>query len=261
MPWTRRHYLALVGSALAGAAGCLGPSQPDRADAPTPTGSATPVRTSTWSPTHAGTADGRETATSQPGTGRTRATETSTTPDGTLVLHAVDGEPEPPLRVYPTALRETLRTAATGDGPLRTTGSAHVYRPDPVLPDLETVALVDPDGEASGVYAVDCQGGTRYDLLVGAEAAHPPTNATVTRVETLPAERRALAVAAVENEGPRVYPETELGEWVRTEFFDGYVSHDGTTYRGTEVQQTDVAFFSTDVWTYSSCHRPTPLPG
>lgn len=259
MPYTRRDYLALVGSGLAGTAGCLGPSQPDRSDAPTSTGTGTAGRTSTRSPTTAGTAGARETTTSPPGTETTRPPETSTTADGTLVLRAVDGGSETPLRVYPTDLREMLRAAVSGDGPIRTTGSTHVYRPDPVLPDFETVELVDPDGDATGVYAVDCQGGTRYDLLVGAEAANPPTDATVTPVETLPEERRALAVAAIENEGPRVFPETELGEWVRTEFFDGYVSHDGTTYRGTEIQQTDAAFFSTDVW-YVLELSPTDTP-
>jgi hypothetical protein len=67
-------------------------------------------------------------------------------------------------------------------------------------------------------------------------------------VSELEGERRELALAAVRNERPRIYPETELGEWVRAEWFDDRWEYDGTVYRGKEIQQTDAAFFSDQVW-------------
>jgi hypothetical protein len=62
-----------------------------------------------------------------------------------------------------------------------------------------------------------------------------------------------------------VVPETRLGEWVRTEFFDGYVEQNGTVYQGYEVQQTDAAFFAEEFWLVVSlvlvatADAPTPV--
>lgn len=222
----RRTCLGLVAGALAGTAGCL--AGDDRA------------RTAVDDATDRSTADSARTDTATagttPGTG------------GTLTLRVVEPDPATPMVVYPTDLRATLRAAATGDGPVRAPGSAFVYAPEPLLPGVDTVELVDPSGEASGVYDVDCRGGIRYRLAVGARRATPPPTATVTPVTDLSSERRDLVVAAIAGDHPDVYPETELGEWVRESFFGGYVSYRGTTYRGRERPQTDAAFFSTEVW-------------
>lgn len=249
MDCDRRTYLGLLATVAGAAAGCLGDAPAAADDGPaddqSPTATDTPTITAA-STTQVGTDGSPERGTATDGTDT--ASPTMTPADGRITLQMVDVHDGPPLRVYPTDLREILRTAASDEGPVRAVGSTSVYVPEPVLTAVETVELVDPEGEAGGVYAVDCQGGTRYDLLVGAVEATPPEGATVTSVADLSGERRDLAVKSIRNEGPRVYPETELGEWVRTEFFDGYFAHEGTTYRGKEVQQTDAAFFSTEVW-------------
>jgi len=88
-------------------------------------------------------------------------------------------------------------------------------------------------------------------MRIGAEAVSPPEDADITPVGELPDRRRDLALAAIGAESDhdrRVYPETVLGSWVRTRFFGGYYSYDGTVYRGYEVQQTDAAFTATKVW-------------
>jgi hypothetical protein len=77
-------------------------------------------------------------------------------------------------------------------------------------------------------------------------------------VADLPEARRELALAAIRNDGPRVYPETELGERTRYGWFDGVWTHEGATYRGKEVQQATAACFGRQVWGVLSM-RPTRL--
>lgn len=233
----RRRYLRLLGGALAaGTAGCLGG---DEQPATEPSDE-TPSRTATGTPV--GTDGIPESGTP------TGGTDTATPAGGRFLIRPVAASASTPIRVYPDDLRADLREAATGDDPVRSAGSAFVYTPHPPLTSVDTVELVDPDGDADGVYTVDCQGGTRYELLVGAEATTPPTGATVTPVSDLADDERAFVDSVIEEGHQRVSPETERGEWVRTEFFESYVEHDGTTYRGYEVQQTDAEFFSTEVW-------------
>lgn len=178
---------------------------------------------------------------------------------------AVDG----PVVVYPTLLRSWLRDAATGEGPIRVHGSAPVDAPMPILASLSAVELpadASGDGERQ-TYAVRGEGGTRYDLLVGAEAVESvPGDADPTPVGDLSEPRRDLVRRAIsEQSRATVVPETRLGEWVRTEYFDGYVEQGGTVYRGYEVRQTDAAFFSEEFWLVVSlvpvaaADAPTPV--
>lgn len=121
--------------------------------------------------------------------------------------------------------------------------------PGPVLPQFEAVTLETGEAALDGTYAVDCEGGTHYRLLVGAQPAESvPGEATVTPVSGLPDRRREVALAAIGNERVTVSPETRLGEWVRHGWFGGFFRHDGTVYRGTEVRQTDAALFSETLW-------------
>jgi len=140
-----------------------------------------------------------------------------------------------------------LRRAASIEGTYRTAAAAFVEAPEPFWTRYETVRLAGPDNTAAdGVYEMDAEGGVRYELLVGADRLDGDRPAA--QVSELEGERRELALAAIRNEGPRVYPETELGEWVRTEWFGNRWEYEGTVYRGKEVQQTDAAFFSQQVW-------------
>jgi hypothetical protein len=66
-------------------------------------------------------------------------------------------------------------------------------------------------------------------------------------VADLPPDRREVVRDAV-GRAAQVEPQTRLGEFVRNEFVGGYWRLDGTVYRGREVQQTDVAFFSERAW-------------
>ena len=164
---------------------------------------------------------------------------------------AVDG----PVVVYPTALRGWLRDAATGEEPIRVHGSAPVDAPTPMLTTLSAVELPADVGESGAddgrqVYEVRGEGGTRYDVLVGAEAVDAaPDDATPTPVGDLSETRRDLVRRAIDEQSrATVVPETRLGEWVRTEFFGGYVERDGQVYRGYEIRQTDAAFFSGEFW-------------
>lgn len=220
---TRRRYLAgVAGVTATGVAGCLGDG----------TGSGAPTTTDTDSRT---------------GTATPTATASTTR---RLVVEAVDltGLADGQLTVYPPALRWWLRDAATGET-VRGHDGTYLYTPEPVLPQLDSVRLETPDGDVDGTYDVTADGGTRYQLIVGADPVDPPADATVTAVEELPADRRELAEAAIDpEEYVTVYHETELGEWVREDFFGGYFEHDGEIYRGTEVQQTDAEFFSKTVW-------------
>lgn len=224
---SRRAVLSTVAAGLAAIAGCAG-------------GEMTPTSSPTESPTDAHT------------TTVTHTASPSATPTGTLTLDPIPTrEADGTLLVYPPDLREWLRTAATTDQPVRAHAETTSYDPSPPLPAFERVQFDDETGELSGIYDLAIEGDTRYELLVGAEETEPPDDADVTAISSLPEERRQLALAAIgESTGDdaRVYPETELGSWVRHEFFGGYFSHDMRTYRGKEAQQTDAEFFATDVW-------------
>lgn len=184
--------------------------------------------------------------------------------DGRLTGRQAHLEPVPPdevpapLRVYQGDLREPLREAALTGETRRFAARTAVPGQAPVLGSerFERPRLTGA-GDVDGVYAARVDAGVRYELLVGADQVDPPPDATVTPVGDLRPERRELVRAAVERRSPRVYPETRLGEWVRQEFFGGYVSVDGTVHRGHEVQQTDAAFFSREVWYVLSM---TPAP-
>lgn len=187
-------------------------------------------------------------------TTRPTVTESTTTEEiEGLRLDAVEDVStiEAPVTVYPETLRSWLREAARTGEKIRAHAETGMYVPEPVLPAFKHVRLETPeDDEIDGFYEVTAEGGTRYDLLVGASAVEEvPEDALVTSVADLPEERRELATRAIERrQTARVYPETELGEWVRHEFFGGYYSYEGTTYLGMEVEQTDAAFFSTVAW-------------
>ncbi|MFB6194161.1 MAG: hypothetical protein ABEI75_03755, partial [Halobaculum sp.] len=218
-----------AGVATTAVAGCAGGASDETAADRDRTGTATATDTQT------------PTETEQP-----TDSETPTAAGTRLRLTFVSSVPsDARARVYPAALREWLRTVATTDRTLRVFDRTHVPNPDPIWPAIDGVEL---DGEAAGTYRLDATGGTRYHVLVGAERADPPDDATVTPVSALPEPRRETATAAIRDEGPRVYPETRLGEWVRTQFFGGYYALDGEPYRGHEVSQTDAAFFSHRVW-------------
>jgi hypothetical protein len=227
---TRRAFLATIAGAGAtgGLAGCL----------------ATDEET-----THGTGTDGA-TSTDRPALTAGASTTERPSTEARIRLSAVDEIPtDAAAVVYPPALREWLRRAAERSGPVRGVDDAFVYAPEPVLEGVDRVRLVG-SAAVEGTYDLSVDGGPRYDLLVGAEPVdEQPANASVIPSGTLSPARRDLVERAVD-EGRRatVVPETPLGEWTRTAFFDGYVRHDGTLYRGYEVQQTDAAFFSTRVW-------------
>lgn len=152
------------------------------------------------------------------------------------------------VTVYPSVLREWLREAATRSTPVRGYDETFIEDPDPFLDRVEAVELTGT-GDVDGVYDVSVDGGPRYELHVGAAPVDDiPADATVTDLSALSGARRDLVRRAIDESRAKVYPETALGEWARTEFFGSHVRHDGTTYRGHEVQQTDAAFFSEKVW-------------
>jgi hypothetical protein len=233
----RRAVLASVASlgSTAGLAGCLGSAGGDIG--PSTARQSTADRTTR-------SRDG-VTTTAKPA----RTTSTTPTP-GRVRLRAVDDVPrDAPVVVYPSRLRAWLQRAATSGDPVRGHDETFVYTPEPVLSGVDHVELVG-SSDVSGTYATTVDGGTRYDLLVGAERVDaPPETATVTPLDALsPARRRLVERAIDDGRRATVVPESRLGEWVRTRFFDGYVSRGETVYRGYEVQQTDAAFFSTAVW-------------
>lgn len=151
------------------------------------------------------------------------------------------------LTVYPGPLRDLLREAAKRRGTLRDHARAYVQAPEPWLASLEQVRLDGPN--LDGVYDVTAEGGPRYPMLFGAEAVDPPADATVRPLAELSGHREELAEGAIAGDSSaRAYPETRLGEWARREWLDGYFAGHGTVYLGHEVQQTDTAFSSTEVW-------------
>lgn len=188
----------------------------------------------------------------------TEQPETDPQVTGRLVLDpTTPTDVDDSVTVIPDDLRGWLRRAAAKGTTVRDYGDGYVYpavqtyEPIPPLTGFDRLELDDPASDASGVYDLDAEGGVRYDLLVGADEATPPADATVTPVDELSGERRELALAAIgsgsDHDG-RVFPETELGSWVRSQFFGSYYRLDGTVYRGHEVQQTDAAFTASEVW-------------
>lgn len=250
---TRRGLLALLAGATAPLAGCRTNS---RDPSGTRTDAATPPRTGR-SPTPS---ERSPTATDpQPATDPGTASDTAgTATPGRLVLTRDDPSPGPTATVYPERLRSLLREAATTDGPLRVRAETPVYAPEPLLARLRTVRLESPDGTVDGRYEVAAEGGAYYEWRVGATPVESvPEGADVTPTRNLSPARRAFVDSALDRGGTLVSPETELGSWVRHGFVGGYVSRDGTTYRGRKLQQTDAAFFSREVWYVLSL---TPLP-
>ncbi|WP_435063646.1 hypothetical protein [Halobaculum sp. EA56] len=175
----------------------------------------------------------------------------------TLRLSVAEEVPiDGPVRVHPGPLARLLERAAERDGPVRTHDGMALEGKTPVLPDVETARLAG-DAVDDGAYALDFDGGPRYEWLFGATSVEdPPADAEVVEVADLPADRRALALEAIHDGRPRAYPETPLGTWARTEFVGGYVRHEGTVYRGRELEQTDAAFFATEAW-YVGTATPT----
>lgn len=232
----RRRYLGLLAGALTGVAGCVGSDDGTPTDdtATDPDGAtATPER-HTPTPTATGILTDGSTPTG--------------TPTPSLVLDPVEASSDAALTVYPTELASILREAATSEEPVRATADAFVYAPEPVLPTFDAVEVVDPVGDAGGVYEVDCQGGPAHTMYVKAEEVPAEETEDVTPVSELPDERRDLVLGAIDDERVTVSPETERGEWAREQFFGEYVSHEGVVYRGTETHATDAVFFSTSVW-------------
>jgi hypothetical protein len=247
-PRSRRDLLATLGTVtVGGLAGCLDDRSADR-DGPPP-------------------ADA-DTGTAVDGTDDTDAGS----PAQFGLTHTDPAAVDAPAVVYPPDLRTWLRDAAAGEEPIRVHGTAPVSAPMPILTSLSAVDLPaavgggSTDGERR-LYAVRGEGGTRYDLLVGAEAVESvPGDAEPTPVGDLSEPRRDIVSRAIsEQSRATVVPETRLGEWVRTEFFDGYVEREGTVYRGYEIRQTDAAFFSEEFWLVVSLvpvpesEAPTPV--
>ncbi len=225
----RRRFLGLCGVGAAALAGCAGRNGETQSPGGTATETASP-------------ADGASTDT--PTAGVLRLAPADLPADGSAV-------------VYPGDLQEWLREAASTDTTLRVHATAAVENPDPPLPTFDRVRLQGPTAAVTGWYGVRAEGGTRYRYKADAAATTAPDDATVTPVADLGPDRRDLAVAAITDDidGRAFYPETELGEWARTEFFGGYVRYNGTVYQGMEFQQTDAAFFSTECWYVLSLER------
>ncbi|MFC5366489.1 hypothetical protein [Salinirubrum litoreum] len=254
-PRSRRALLAAVGTAtFGGLAGCLDEvgKSADR-DGPPPSD-----------------ADiGSSSANSSPDESAGRTDDDS--PTQFQLTHVEPADVDAPVVVYPTQLRTWLRDAAGSEEPIRVHASAPVYAPTPMLTALSAVELpADEAGEgARQTYEIRGEGGTRYDLLVGAKPVESvPDDADPTPVADLSEGRRDLVRGAISDQSrARVVPETRLGEWVRTDFFDGYVERQGTVYRGHEIQQTDAAFFSKEFWLVVSLvpvpasETPTPTLG
>lgn len=249
MDCDRRTYLGLLAGVPLTAAGCLGDDE-STGDGPgvgTSGGSDGPVR-STVETTPTPTGGGSPAVGDAETAGQSAGTARGTAGPGEFVLTATDPAEFDSLTIYPPELAETLRTAAATGDTVRAVQNAHTYVPRPVLPAYDAVELVDPSGAAGGRYHLAADGGVYYHRLLDVEAVSPPADATATPVADLPAARRDLVERVVRGDRVTVSPETERGEWVREAFFGEYFTHEGTTYRGYERQQTDAAFFSTEVW-------------
>ena len=230
-PLTRRGCLGLLaGGGPVGLAGCLGDL--------------------------AGTADDTST-TDEPGTDGTqdRVVRLSPVEDRGEVWHTGL------VAIYPTDLTGWLREVATHDRTLRKHVSTAQEMPDPplqVLGDVRFVGLddapfVEDAGEITGSYDLDVEAGPYYEMVLDAEPADPPADAAVTPVENLVDQHREVAIAAIEDgeddtDANRVYTDTDLAEWARETFVGSYYRYDGDTYRGDEVQRTDVTSTTTEAW-------------
>jgi hypothetical protein len=224
---SRRAVLGLSGAMVAGLAGCRGldSSGSDDEDEPTAGTSATDAGDSM---------PGRESIDAADGPGALRLEPAEPPSEGSVV-------------VYPSNLQGWLREAGTTDDVVRGHARTGTYRPTPPLHAFDRVRLVDESGDADGWFRIEGESGIRYEYSATAVEATPSDGATVTPVSDLSGARRDLAEAAIEapfSDGSRFYPETQLGEWARNEFFGGYYRYDGTVYQGMERQQTDAAFFS-----------------
>jgi hypothetical protein len=167
------------------------------------------------------------------------------------LTHVDPASVDAPVVVYSEAYRRWLPRAADTRDVLRVHGKSAGYAPTPVLTSLPAVELLTPDHEGT-TFEVRGEGGTRYELLVGARAVpdgEVPADADPTPLDSLTDARRQLVERAIDDAADaRVYPESPVGEWVREDLFGGYVVDDGTVYEGYEVQQTDAAFFSKSYW-------------
>lgn len=236
---TRRAWLGLLAAGgPAGLGGCLGDGEENGTAEPSPTAT-----------------DGVATQTPSNGSGPGSA-------EDRIVRLSPVGDPREVWRtglvtVYPTDLVGWLREVATHDRTLRKRVSTSREMPDPPLQVLKHVRFVTLEdapfladsGEVTGHYDLNVKAGPRYEMAVGAEAADPPADATVTAVADLAGERRDLAVAAITEDADetRVSSDTALGQWVQESFIDGYYRYDGDTYRGHE-QQTDAGGSTTEAW-------------
>lgn len=172
---TRRAMLAVTGALVGGASGC------------------------------SGLRHGLEGGPSvTPGANRDGPPPTDTI-ERTLVLEAVDpplatddGEP-PDMTVYPKSMGLWLRRAAATGETVRGHARAFVVTPVPFWTRYGTVRLTGTDSAgAEGVYAMTAEGGTRYELLVGAtETPSPPAGTEVTPVSALSETRRELVLAVI----------------------------------------------------------------
>jgi hypothetical protein len=230
----------VVGGGLAGVAGCSG----DR----TENGTATdPPPTETSSD-----ADGTPTDEPQADSGETQVVRLSPVEDPREVW--TTGR----TAIYPTDLIGWLRKVASHDRTLRKRVATSQEMPDPPLQVLRRIRFVEPNdvsfvddaGGITGYYELDIEAGPYYEMILNAAPADPPSDAMVTPVGDLNGEYRELVVAAIQDstEEDRVYSDTELAEWARESFIDNYYRYEGETYRGQEVQQTDVPSSSTEAW-------------
>ena len=235
MPPSRRSFVsALAFPAVAGLAGCLSDTDARATDAADSTGSST-----TPGSTASATADSAF----------------------TLRLAALESIPtDAPVRVHPRALARFLARGVDAEEAVRTHDGILLEGSRPILPRIDAARL---SGERvdDGPYTLDLTGGLRYRWLFGATPVEStPENATVIDVDELPTARRDLALAAIGDGRPQAYPETPLGTWARRTFVGGYLRHEGTVYRGREVQQTDAAFFADEVWYVGRATPRTDAP-
>jgi hypothetical protein len=159
------------------------------------------------------------------------------------------GTVEPPTQpaiVYPNEYRGLLVRAASSDAPIRTVMSGPPeISPEPVLPELSTIELVN-ERNAAGTYEVVGEGGTDHVRIAG--VVENSSVVSPVPVNELPPERAELVRQAAEGGRLTYRAHTEKGTWIRTTFVGGGFVLNGTTYSGIEYQQTDAGINSLDVW-------------